>query len=169
MNAECGRGWARRCACATSKKCRCRCGGANHGSAAKNGKPEFVIDLTFQPVALYADIETFYDMRGGQHSGESDYGVWWRSPLEWIRAPQVERGMAGWMQEIGPWRVSWVEDTGDVYAIHATGRCIALLGTIPDEETIERVLRGWADVCGGDLSLHWVSAQVRHARQGVAA
>jgi hypothetical protein len=33
--AECGKGWSRRCAAAKSKKCRCRCGGENHGAARK--------------------------------------------------------------------------------------------------------------------------------------
>lgn len=30
--AECGKGWTNRCAAAKGKKCRCRCGGANHGA-----------------------------------------------------------------------------------------------------------------------------------------
>lgn len=29
---ECGKGWTGRCSAAKSKKCRCRCGGVNHGS-----------------------------------------------------------------------------------------------------------------------------------------
>lgn len=33
--AECGKGWSGRCAAAKSKKCRCRCGGENHGTARK--------------------------------------------------------------------------------------------------------------------------------------
>ena len=32
-HAECGRGWSGRCAASTGKKCRCKCGGANHGTA----------------------------------------------------------------------------------------------------------------------------------------
>jgi hypothetical protein len=30
--AECGKGWNGRCSAAKSKKCRCRCGGVNHGA-----------------------------------------------------------------------------------------------------------------------------------------
>lgn len=30
--AECGKGWTGRCSAAKSKKCRCRCGGVNHGA-----------------------------------------------------------------------------------------------------------------------------------------
>jgi hypothetical protein len=30
---ECSKGWKRRCAEARGARCRCRCGGANHGKA----------------------------------------------------------------------------------------------------------------------------------------
>jgi hypothetical protein len=30
--AECGKGWTGRCSAAKSKRCKCRCGGANHGA-----------------------------------------------------------------------------------------------------------------------------------------
>jgi len=33
---QCGRGWSKRCAASHSKKCRCRCGGANHGAALRD-------------------------------------------------------------------------------------------------------------------------------------
>jgi hypothetical protein len=35
---ECGKGWSRRCAAAKGKKCRCRCGGENHGAARREGE-----------------------------------------------------------------------------------------------------------------------------------
>src|SRR5687768_13913378 len=40
--AECGKGWTGRCSAAKGKKCRCKCGGANHGTkrpAEEGGRP----------------------------------------------------------------------------------------------------------------------------------
>lgn len=46
---QCGKGWALRCARSCGKKCRCRCGGRNHGSAYREqvelGIPKKVYDV----------------------------------------------------------------------------------------------------------------------------
>ncbi len=50
-------------------------------------------------------IEAFYDERGGRYSGESDFGNHnWANPTRERVSP------------FDKWRVSVVEDTGDVYA-----------------------------------------------------
>ena len=36
--ADCGRGWARRCAEARGTRCRCKCGGENHGKALQKAQ-----------------------------------------------------------------------------------------------------------------------------------
>ena len=64
-------------------------------------------------------MQAFYDQRGGERSGESDFGVHnWANPLEY-RATSNDR-----------WRVSVVDDTRDVYAFKEPGEPAMLLGTI---------------------------------------
>jgi hypothetical protein len=43
--AECGRGWAKRCASSKGKKCRCQCGGTNHGRSKLDAAAQDVIDF----------------------------------------------------------------------------------------------------------------------------
>ncbi len=43
VHAECGRGWASRCASSKGKKCRCRCGGTNHGRLVGSPQPELAV------------------------------------------------------------------------------------------------------------------------------
>jgi hypothetical protein len=93
-------------------------------------------------------------------SAESDYGVHWRHMgADWPR-----------------WRVSYVRDTGDVYAICQQSPFeVLLLGTVPadpvDEtvpfekreswyRTLDQILDGWAepDISGHDLA--WVQARL---------
>lgn len=52
----------------------------------------------------YPNIEAFYTrVSGARHSPESDYGVWWKGP------------------DGDNWRVTFVHDTGHVYAIRLGG------------------------------------------------
>jgi hypothetical protein len=57
-------------------------------------------------------------------------------------------------------RVTWIENTGEVYAIplsnDVTEQKIEILGIVPTEEKIEEYLKGWADKCTGMNSLDWV-------------
>lgn len=44
---ECGKGWTGRCSAAKSKRCKCRCGGVNHGAArqkVEDDSPRFTDD-----------------------------------------------------------------------------------------------------------------------------
>ena len=66
--------------------------------------------------ALYLSIDSFYDMRGGRWSGESDFGVHWRDGKQWPR-----------------YRVSVVRDTGDVYAVNQQTGAVELLGNVKPE------------------------------------
>ena len=52
------------------------------------------------------------------------------------------------------WRLSWIETTGELYAVEMTadvsdpGRRFIVLGTILELESVERTLTNWADpVC----------------------
>jgi hypothetical protein len=106
----------------------------------------------------YPSIEDFYAVRGGERSGESDFGVMWTEDRK--RFPVF--------------RVSVVHDTGDVYAINMSVGEVELLGTLEhtklcanlanlahDAELCayahaERALNEWADTIHREGSLEWV-------------
>jgi hypothetical protein len=111
----------------------------------------------------------FYDARGGEHSPEWDYGVHW-----------IETKGRTWPG----WRVSWVVETGDVYAVCTGKPSVVVLGNVPrvgeypygqrsvrtdswtefkDAQTIERLMDGWWDEPHRPLS--WVLARL----EGVTA
>jgi hypothetical protein len=115
-------------------------------------------------LATFADEEPFFladERRRG--SMESDYGVWWRDELD------------------ATWRVSFVDATGEVYALRLgppsitpMGRDLLMIaagGTGPDgplvtlatgltyDETEAR-LDGWAEACGAANSLAWIKARL---------
>ena len=122
----------------------------------------------------WPNIQAFYDERGGEHSGEADFGVHhWTNPNH-NRATAFDR-----------WRVSVVADTGDVYAIDRLGGEVLLLSTLASTEADQpqasnshrvaypaiysvanRVFEGWAK--GGELgcSLGWFAERITQ-QQGV--
>jgi hypothetical protein len=162
----CGKGWAHRCEHSRSRRCRCSCGGANHGKYHRTAdQAEMQTDVVCapRPLKIYANIEHYYDnVPAARRSGERDYGVWWKD----------EHG--------GNWRVSWVYATGDVYAIRlgrttmiplwagggivsaGNGRegPVILLGRVADRDEMEDRVEGWAYRCGEPNSLHWIAARV---------
>ena len=110
----------------------------------------------------FANIVEFYDKRGGKLSGEVDFGVWW-----WEENKNVAH------------RVSWVADTGDVYAVNQVKGTVELLGkTAPcthgyhpigkpidcaGRAESERLLDGWAEECGKPDSLAWARERMAGA------
>lgn len=85
-------------------------------------------------------------------SEEADYGVHWR--------------LDGWRDR---WRVSYVRDTGEIYAVYNAGAGpVILLGHVPPDPvadndyrsvyyaTLERILDGWAARCTTPNGLVWV-------------
>lgn len=107
---------------------------------------------------MYRNIEAFYAARGGALSRECDYGVWWT---------------AGAGHPF--WRVSYVKDSGDVYAECSSplvGDRVLLIGTVPPVETLDtdvlaawekpldELLDGWEHVCGNAFSLRWVQERL---------
>ncbi len=71
----------------------------------------------------WPNLQAFYDERGGQFSGESDFGVHnWANPAR-HRESAFDK-----------WRVSVVSDTADVYAFDYNNTDVLLLGTaVPTE------------------------------------
>lgn len=104
----------------------------------------------------YAHLQVFYDANPEREpSPEADYGVQWR-------------GLDG--ADFPLWRVSFVRDTGDVYATqHRTGVTV-LLGkapVVPEGEgegpwyrALDDILLGWADACLNRETIQWVSDRV---------
>jgi hypothetical protein len=106
----------------------------------------------------FPSVDAFYDDdERRRYSPEWDYGVWWRSSDDGPRWPH--------------WRVSWVCETGDLYAARQAGRpLVLLLGNVPPtgaypyglgmhawhdwhlEQPVEQVLAGWPDV----ETLDWI-------------
>lgn len=96
---------------------------------------------------FFRNIDAYYaqdDRR--RFSGEVDFGVIWREGDE-------------------PWpnyRVSWIEATGDIYAVCFGGpnkRRIEHLGNVERRDAIEALLEGWAEI--EPPTLDWVRERLR--------
>ena len=94
-------------------------------------------------MTTFPNIEAFYDADPRRrHSGEADFGIWWTNGPRWPN-----------------WRVSYIQATGEVYAVSAQGP-VEVLGTVPPDEgpsyyrTLDNLLDGWSDEFGRPLS--WV-------------
>lgn len=66
-------------------------------------------------------------------SGEVDFGVWWG-----LQDRDFCYGKS-------PWRVSWIEDTGELYARELTSDRYIVLGVYPTRAEVEARMEGWAD------------------------
>lgn len=122
------------------------------------------------------DIEEFYDADPRRReSAEIELGRDWRD----------ENGVR--------YEVSWVQDTGELYVmrepvpggwadpfggIHVTGArgvdedevegmTLAVLGTVPTQDELERVMVGWEQAMPQANSVQWLGDRLR--REGVLA
>lgn len=93
------------------------------------------------------DGEIFYAPSVRLRSPEVDFGVFW-----WKGRPMYS----------GQHRISWIEDTGEVYAaLLNRGRpAYRVIGCIPTREAVEQALEGWDEMCGGEASLAWAEDRV---------
>jgi hypothetical protein len=118
----------------------------------------------------YPSLKAFYDERPDERrlSGEADYGVHWR--------------IGG--QHWPTWRVSYIEKTGELYALcqHGLDCPVVVLGVVPPDDpaddpgraggrgryyfTLDKILDGWADpdISGHDLA--WIERKLASARRG---
>ena len=123
---------------------------------------------------MFPDLRAFYSRDARRRSsGEADYGVHWR--------------LNGWP---APWRVSYVQDTGEVYAVYlgllqpermivSHGPVLALGTVEPDHRepgrrdpyyrTLDAVLAGWPAHCGEPDGLLWVRDRLAAAARTIAA
>ena len=103
---------------------------------------------------MFRTLDDYYagDLRR-RCSPEADYGVHWRlTPWDYY------------------WRVSYVRDTGEVYAVHQGSTigpvfvlAIVKPDPVPDGDrrllyyaTLDAILDGWPEQCGRPDSLRWV-------------
>ena len=90
-------------------------------------------------------------------SPELDFGVWWTLyPDDPPATPQLAT-LGGELVAIlsaeaaGRWRVSWIDDTGELYAKHLASDAMIVLGHFPTREAVEERMEGWAE--GGAKAL----------------
>jgi len=55
-----------------------------------------------------------------------------------------------------PWRVVWVEATGELFAVQLPTGPVELLGAFPSRAAVEVALRGWWHMCGVGGGLGWL-------------
>lgn len=130
-----------KCYDAAGAECNCICGGANHGvgyeSAARQSSI-FSAHVTISKAKFYEDERR-------ARSREIDFGVWWRDG-----------------SNLPTYRVSWIETTGEIYAIEqgTKNAHVEILGVITNETEVESRLEGWTQACGRINSLSWVRRRI---------
>lgn len=130
-----------RCYNAKSSTCRCVCDGKNHG-IERERSPQQDMFVTKDIKIRHTTKSEFYKDQLREKSRELDFGVWWRDGANYPT-----------------YRVSWIENTGEIYAIDPDDK-IEILGIIPNEKRTEEVLIGWANMCGLMNSLQWVRNRI---------
>jgi hypothetical protein len=60
-----------------------------------------------------------------------------------------------------PWRVVWVEATGELFAVQLPSGPVELLGAFPSRAVVEVALRGWWHMCGVRGGLGWLRRAAR--------
>lgn len=80
------------------------------------------------PLEIHTGYEEWISQEARRRSGELDFGAWWK----------VEG------QEHPRWRVSWIDDTGELYARERGTDRYIILGVYETEEEAERRMDGWA-------------------------
>lgn len=113
---------------------------------------------------VYTSLRAFYDADARRDpSPEWDFGVHWKGEYDWPR-----------------YRVSWVIETGELYAVELGGQgrvyvlaVVDRVGDYPysgghdawvrfkDAQPIEQVLSGWAE---SDQELGWVVRRLEEVR-----
>ena len=113
-----------------------------------------------QPRSVYPTLEDYYAADIRRRKGEEcDYGAHWR--------------LDNWTYR---WRVSYVRDTGEIYAVHRGNTLgpVFAIGIIPPDpvhdggrslwySTLDSILEGWAKQCTRPNSLRWIKDHLDNA------
>lgn len=99
FHAECGKGWSARCANSKGKKCRCRCGGSNHGKLAGRDSVQRDFHARWEVVSIDAEVYTIRDV--GHVIGRSV-----TNDAEWV-VEQI-------VPELGGRRLFYYDSMGDL-------------------------------------------------------
>ena len=99
----------------------------------------------------YRDLKEFYNEDTRRlHSVAAGYGVWWKDGDK----------------NFPYYRVSYVQSTGEVYAVASNGRSVMILGTWPPDvgeiyyASLDKVLEGWAERCGPPGGIQWIRGKL---------
>lgn len=97
------------------------------------------------PTTMYPSRAVFFADERRERSPEVDFGVMWTQEGQWPN-----------------WRVSWLERTGELYALCLGGEDrdhVEVFGTIERRANVEEVMRGYAD-SPAPHELDWVRRRV---------
>ena len=89
-------------------------------------------------------------------SQEVDYGAWWSMDvtINQIRPPF--------------WRVSWIVNTGELYAVDRIHDRFFVLGVFKDRKTVDEAMEGWEESeLDHHSDLRWWAEQVRAYIEGM--
>jgi len=136
----------------------------------------------------YASVEAFYDAdERRRRSPELDFGVWWRAGGAMFRLTWVDEtgeliavqftparwvGLADELESVHVPRIYAervelvAEQTGlivGVALVGGTAESVTVLGVVRSRDVVERLLEGWAEVCGEPGSLEWVVERVHRS------
>ena len=101
-----------------------------------------------EEISFFKNLEAFYEEEPRRRwSREMDFGVHWHQP-PWPH----------------PWRVSYLRETGEVYAVHQDDLLgpVLVLGVVPPDNdalfyrTLEKALDGWTVVAHLGARLRWI-------------
>lgn len=105
----------------------------------------------------FPDLEAYYaDDERRRLSPEANYGVWWQN-FPGFREPS--------------WRVSYVQATGEVYAVETRAGRVKILGTFPADDVaqgdvyyrgLDALLKGWEEIPFKSLS--WIVEKLEKRR-----
>jgi hypothetical protein len=67
------------------------------------------------------------------------------------------------MKILPRWRVTWVKDTGEIYAhneLEGEDEYLEVIGLAATEDEADRAMEGWEQECGKSGSLHWLARKL---------
>ncbi len=71
-------------------------------------------------------------------------------------SPEVDFGSAWRTQGRGPWKVVWLEWTGELVAFDVAGDEVVVVGYAEDRDELVATLAGWAAHMGDENGLAWL-------------